>query len=269
MRTILLLSLVLVGITGAEAQKSALPPRPTPEPAAPVRPATPAPRPPAQSARGQLAIFVTDPQGLALADVRVQAIGPTPRDASTEGNGRLALTGLLSGTYRLRFTGETWTTFEREVTVRGGQTAEVDAVLNPAPAPPAPPPPPEPIVIREPSATGPTGQPLTVGILDLLEREFVGRQDRRESVLSCSGNERATMIQLNEPMPERLYENADVVYYVLGGNGTLTLGGRDSRIETNGFVSVPRGTLHGFSRRGGRPLVLLAVVSGEPCLTAK
>jgi hypothetical protein len=268
MRAFLLISLLVLAISAAAAQRTARPLPPAPEPA-PTRPAQPAPRAQASSARGQVAILVTDPQGAALAEVRVEAIGPTPRDAQTATNGRLALAGLLPGTYRLRFTSEAWTPFEREVTVRSGQTAEVDAVLTPAPEPSVPPPPPEPVVIREPSVTGPVGQPLTVGIVDLLDREFVGRQDRRESLLSCSGNQRATMIQMNEPLPPRLYESADVVYYVLAGSGTLTIAGRETRIETNGFVSVPRGTLHGFSRRGGRPLVVLAVVSGEPCQTAQ
>ena len=38
---------------------------------------------------------------------------------------------------------------------------------------------------------------------------------------------------------------------------------------TNGFLSVPRGASHSFERRGNRPLVLLAVLGGEPCEAAK
>ena len=34
------------------------------------------------------------------------------------------------------------------------------------------------------------------------------------------------MVQLNEPMPQRLYEDADVVYYVRRGEGTVTLDGK-------------------------------------------
>ena len=77
------------------------------------------------------------------------------------------------------------------------------------------------------------------------------------------------MIQLNETMPQRLYEGADAVYYVLGGEGTLQMNGKDTRIVTNDFASVPRGTSHGFTRRGNRALVLLAVLSGEACEQAK
>jgi hypothetical protein len=213
-----------------------------------------------------VAILVTDPRGATLPGIEVRFSGPTSRLENTDDSGRINLTGLLPGTYRLRFTGEDVVTFEREVTLGGNDVETLDVTLNPAP-PPEPPPAP-PTVVREAQA-GPPGQPRTLGIVDLLEDEFIGRDARRESLLSCSGHERATMIQLNEPLPDRLYEDADVVYYVLGGSGTVTMAGRDTRIETNGFVSVPRGTPHGFERRGNRPLVLLAVQSGAPCEQAR
>ena len=98
---------------------------------------------------------------------------------------------------------------------------------------------------------------------------FTSRQPRRDTLLSCSGSERAAMIQLNEPMPERLYENADAIYYVLGGEGTLVLNGKETKLGLNGFASVPRGTPHSFAKRGNRLLVLLAVLSGAPCVEAR
>jgi mannose-6-phosphate isomerase-like protein (cupin superfamily) len=177
--------------------------------------------------------------------------------------------GLQAGTYRLRFTGDKVTAFEKEVAVRGGQVADVDVTLTAAPEPK--------VIVKEapapaPTATaaaGPKGQPVTYAIGELLEKEFVGKQPRRETLLSCSGNERAAMIQLNEAMPERLYENADAIYYVLGGEGTLMLNGKEMKLGLNGFASVPRGTSHSFAKRGSRLLVLLSVLSGEPCEQAK
>jgi len=260
MRLALLLSLLLAG-PAAAAQKSAPPPKPAPAPEPKPAPRAPAPRP-TTPARGGISVLVTDPRGATLSGVEVAFSGPTERIETTDASGRINLTNLLAGTYRLRFEGDEVVTFEREVEVGRNQVANLDVTLNPAPPPPEAPPP---VVVQQAPTAGPTGQPRTVGIVDLLEDEFVGRDARRESLLSCSGNERATMIQLNEPMPDRLYENADVVYYVLGGSGTVTIGGRDTRIETNGFISVPRGTVHAFERRGNRPLVLLAVLSGAPC----
>jgi mannose-6-phosphate isomerase-like protein (cupin superfamily) len=121
----------------------------------------------------------------------------------------------------------------------------------------APPPPP-----------GPRGAAHALSIPELLESEFVGREPRRETLLSCSGDLRTTMIQLNDPSPDRLYAESEVGYYVRG-EGTITMDGTDTRVGTNDFVSVPRGTQHALARRGNRPLVLLAVLSGAPCEEAK
>jgi mannose-6-phosphate isomerase-like protein (cupin superfamily) len=77
------------------------------------------------------------------------------------------------------------------------------------------------------------------------------------------------MIQLNMPMPDRLYDSADAAYYVIGGEGSVTIGGRASKLVTNAYISVPRNTVHSFTRAGRRPLILIAVLSGEPCEEAR
>jgi hypothetical protein len=217
-----------------------------------------------------MAITVTDPKGVTLEGIRVEVTGTSTRNGETDGSGNLNFPGLMAGTYRLRFDGDKVISFEREVTVRAGQILDIDVSLNPAPEPPPPPPtpPPAPAAAPEP-AVGPKGQPTSLDVTVLLEKEFVGKAPRRESLLSCSGNERTSMIQLNEAMPQRLYENADAVYYVLGGEGAVTIDGKMSNVATYGLVSIPRGTLHSFDRRGKRSLVLLSVLSGEPCEEAK
>ena len=211
-----------------------------------------------------MAITVTTPQGSTITGVHVALMGPTERGGDTDASGQLNFPGLQAGTYRLRFSGDKVTAFEKEVIVRAGQIADVDVTLTAAPEPrvivkeaPAPPP--------TTADAGPKGQPINYAIGELLEKEYVGKQPRRETLLSCSGNQRAAMIQLNEAMPERLYENADAIYYVLGGEGTLMLNGKETKLGLNGFASVPRGTSHSFSKRGSRLLVLLSVLSGEPC----
>jgi hypothetical protein len=219
-----------------------------------------------------MAITVTDPRGVTLPGIRVSVSGASARNGETDGSGNINFPGLMAGTYRLRFDGDKVISFEREVTLRAGQILSVDVSLNPAPEPPPPPPPPAPAPAPAPESAprvGPKGEPQTLAIVDWLDKEFVGREPRRESVLACSGNERTTILQLNEPMPRRLYEEADIVYYVLGGEGNVTLDGRSSRIATNAFVSVPRGTAHTFEKRGNRPLIVLAVLGGEPCEQAK
>ena len=208
---------------------------------------------------------------MTLAGIQVELVGPVTRNAETNASGQLNFTGLTAGTYRARFSGDTVITFEKEITLRAGQTTEVDVTLNLAPPPPPPPPAPAPAPAPPPAAppVGPAGQPRTLPVPDLLEKEFVGNQPRRESLLSCSGNTRTTMIQLNMPLPERLYDTADAAYYVIGGEGTVMMGGRESKLATNAFISIPRGTPHSFTRTGRRPLILLAVLSGAPCEEAR
>jgi hypothetical protein len=151
MRNVLLLSFLLAGVIEWSAQAQAPPtqtqPKPAPTPPTGGAPATQTPPPkttpptaprrapaPANSRSG-MAITATSPQGATLSGVRVELMGPTQRGGETDGSGQVNFPGLLAGTYRLRFSGESVTTFEREVTVRTGGVADVDVTLNPAPAP--------------------------------------------------------------------------------------------------------------------------------------
>jgi len=303
MRNALLLSLLLATSAGATVGGEAAPqaqPAPAPKPAAPptttqkpaqpppatAKPATPAPAPApagqapaatppparrapaaaAANARGGIAITVTDGTGATIPAVRVAAVGPTERGGETNGSGQVNFPGLQGGVYRLRFDGDAVVSFEKEVSVRGGQVLAVDVMLNPAkkvaPPPPAPvvAPPPPPVANR-----GPAGTPQHINIPNVLEAEFVGKNPRRESLLACSGDTRSAMLQVNQPTPERMYADADVVYYVIGGEGTLKLNGKETKLALNDFVSIPRGGSHTFERRGNRMLILLSVLGGEAC----
>jgi hypothetical protein len=249
-------------------------PAPAPKPAAqapakpaPAKPAPAARRPAAPAARAGMAMTVTDSRGTALPDVRVEVIGTTDRSGATNALGQINFTAMQAGTYRVRFSGDEVITFEREVVVRAGQVAAVDTTLNAAPPPPPPPPPPAPPASVAPAApaVGPPGKPLAVSVVDLIEKEYVGSQPRRESLLSCSGNTRTTLVQLNQDQAERLYDTAEATYYVVGGEGALRIDGRDVQFPTTGFVSVPRGTAHAILRRGRRPLILITTLSGTPC----
>ena len=261
MRSFLVLGAFLVG-SAAFAQTPAAP--------APAAPAAPAVRRPAAApaARSGMAITVTDARGTILPGIHAEVLGTSDRSGETNANGQLNFTAMQAGTYRLRFSGDAVIPFEKEITLRAGQVADVDITLNPAPKAPepvAPPPPPPPPPAPAP-AVGPPGQPQTVSIVDLVEKELIsGNQPRRETLVSCSGNTRSTLVQLNQDQPQRLYEEAEVGYYVVAGEGAVRINGRDTALVASSFVSLPRGTAHILVRRGRRPLILLATLSGEPC----
>src|SRR5687768_6246048 len=264
MRIVLLLS--LLAAPGHVAAQTPAPTQPAPPPTTTEPAQPPKPRPaarPAQPARTALVITTTTPDGRTLPGVRVEVLGAADRSGETDESGTLRFANMRPGTYRVRFSGPGLITFERETLVRAGQIADLDVTLSPAPQAPAA----EPVAPQpEPPAAvpqGPPGEPKLLSILDLLEKDFIGRQPRRETLLGCSVNLRSMMIQLNEPLPERLYESAEAAYYVLGGEGTIRLNGRESALVTGSFAIVPRGTAHAFIRKGRRPLILLSVISGE------
>jgi mannose-6-phosphate isomerase-like protein (cupin superfamily) len=237
-------------------------------------PARPAARPAAPAAaRGGIAITVTNPMGATLPGVRVEVIGASDRSGDTNASGQINFPQMQAGTYRLRFSGEGVIAFEREVVLRAGQIADVDVALNPAPEPPEPPAPPPPPAPEPPPApaVGPAGQPQAVSIIDLAERQAgePGNPPRRETLVSCSGNTRATLVQLNQDQPERIYDSAEVTYYVVAGQGAVRIDGRDTALAAGSFVSVPRGTGHSLIRRGNRPLIIITTLSGAPCEEAR
>jgi hypothetical protein len=95
-----------------------------------------------------MAITVASPQGATIGGVQVELMGPTERSGETNGSGQVSFPGLQAGTYRLRFTGDKVTAFEKEVTVRPGQIADVDVTLSAAPEPK--------VIVKEAPAPAPT-----------------------------------------------------------------------------------------------------------------
>jgi mannose-6-phosphate isomerase-like protein (cupin superfamily) len=219
-----------------------------------------------------MAITVTDMRGSTIPNIHVEMSGPTNRMGETDNSGQLSFPGLQPGTYRLRFSGEPVTAFEREVTLRAGQIADLDITLSaappkpetPAPTPPPPAPPGAPPV-------GPAGEPQVTSLYDLAEKELRARQPRREILVSCSGNTRSTIVFLtaNQEQAQRIYEDAEVSYYVLGGEAAFRVAGKDAVLAAGGYVAIPRGTPFSIARRGNRALSLLSVLSGSPCEEAR
>jgi mannose-6-phosphate isomerase-like protein (cupin superfamily) len=277
MRTFFWLSLSLsIGSTSfaqtpAPAAQRPAQTQPAPAPA-PTVPATAAPRRaavPAPPSRAGVAITVTNGHGTPLPGVQVDIEGTSDRNGETDSSGQVNFVGMQPGTYRARFGGDKVTPFEREVIVRAGLPTVIDVTLNPAPPPPAaaPPPPVQPKVAAP--IVGPPGMPQVLSIVDLAEKQLNGNQARRETLVSCSGNTRTTLVLLNQDQPERLYDSAETDYYVIAGQGAVRLNGKDTGLAAGTYVSLPRNTSHSIVRRGNRPLILLATLNGPPCEEAK
>jgi mannose-6-phosphate isomerase-like protein (cupin superfamily) len=211
--------------------------------------------------------------GGSLPDVKVELTGPTERRESTDRAGQVNFPGLQAGTYRLRFTSDKVTAFEKEVLVPAGKVATFDISLSPAPPPRE--------VIREVKATaptapavvaakvGPVGMPQLKSLYDMAQTEFKASQPRAETLVACSGNLRSTLVILSKEQAQRLYDSAEASYYVLGGEATFHVGGEDKTLEAGGYTAIPRGVPFSIERHGKKQLALLALLSGSPCEEAK
>ncbi|MSO63411.1 MAG: cupin domain-containing protein [Acidobacteria bacterium] len=246
-------------------------------PTAPAQPApattTQAPRPRAAAPGGATTsalFFITDPSGSSIEGVTVSITGPVDREATSPAGGFTRVQGLRAGTYRVRFTRDGFITFEKELTWRAGTaTPEVSITLNPAPKGTAPPPPAAPVapppVVAAPKLP-PPGTAKTLSLPDFIEKNFIsGREAHKENMVGCSGIGQAVLWQVREPWDGRQHESADAMLYVIGGEGSIKLEGREVTVTAGSFAVVPRGSTYGFTRRGRNPLIVLAVLAGAPC----
>jgi hypothetical protein len=240
----------------------------TTKPAQPAAPAAQAAKPrPSGAATTTALLFITDGTGRAIEDVTVTVMGPVDREVTSPASGPTRIQGLRAGTYRVRFTREGFITFEKEIVWRARTAApEMSVTLNAAPAPPEPPPAPAPKPEPAAPTLPPPGSARTMSLPDFIERNFIsGREPQKENLVGCSGVGQAILWQIREPWSGRQHESADGMLYVVGGEGAVTIGGREFGIAAGSFSVVPRGTIYGFTRRGRNPLIILAVLSGAPC----
>lgn len=216
-----------------------------------------------------MAITVTDGKGTPFESVAVELTGVMPRSGTTNAAGQLSFPGLRGGTYRLRFSGDGVTPFEREVTLKPGEIVQLPITLTAAPPPPKPvAAAPAPVATPPPPAVGPVGQPQ-LGSLTKLADQQKNTKERREVLLSCSGNTRNMLLVLIDQQPMRIYDGAEATFYVVSGQGAATVGKLESVISAGSFLAVPRNTPFSLSRQGRQPLALLWTLSGEPCESAR
>jgi len=217
-------------------------------------------------------VLVTDRSGKPIADAAVKATGPAERDGTTDAEGTLVLRNVNAGTYRLRFEHKEFVTLERDIIVQGGRPLKTQAALSAAPPPPPPPPAPKPE--PEPTPPPPTpppfaAQPTSLDIPAFVEKNYIGGAPSKSSGVGCTASSTAMVVQIREPMAEHTHADADEMIYVVAGEGTERLGGRDIPLSPATFSVIPRNMAHSFSRRGGRPLIMLSILSGPPCQNGK
>src|SRR5262249_2801756 len=153
----------------------------------------PAKKPAVASPRtSSVRIAVRDQDGTSLSEVRLVLSGSGTGEFLTGAAGTTVIPDLKDCVCRLRCGREGFSTLEREVTVRGGEYGRIDVVLDLAPRPP-PKPAPEP---APPAAIPPGGRPVTVSVVDYLDRNLIGREPLKESILACNPLETVRLLQM-------------------------------------------------------------------------
>jgi mannose-6-phosphate isomerase-like protein (cupin superfamily) len=206
------------------------------------------------------AILVSDPSGTPIPGVRVLLTGPAERTARTE-NGRTVFEGIPTGAYRMRFDRDGFVPLERELTGRGGAPIEVKVTLNPAPPPPAPPPP---VVLPPPPPRHVDAKLVVLDMPAYIEKNYVGKTAGKVTLMGCSTGGTASLVQINEPVAEHTHADADEFIYVIAGQGSASLAGRQEPLGAAVFLMIPRGMPHTLTA-SKKPLVLISTRAGETC----
>ena len=242
MRTTSLVSilLLLAGFAAPEAQRRGAAPR--------TGPVT-------------FAVFVADPSGGPVGDVRVSLAGPVTRTSRTE-RGRTVFESLPSGEYKFTFEKPGYTPVEQTVTGKGSAPIDVKVTLVPEPAPAEPlPPPPPPAPKPEPSD-------VKMAVLDMpafIEKNYIGRAAGKTTPMGCATGGSATLLQINEPLAQHVHDDADEFIYVIAGQGMAQLSGREEALGPAVFLMVPRGMPHTVTAGPKKPLVVMSVRAGDKC----
>jgi mannose-6-phosphate isomerase-like protein (cupin superfamily) len=273
--------LLVLSLTGVLAIATITAQTPTPPPTAGSTPTT-KPRgggdSPAQTrgtassptASAGLTVDVTDKSGNPVSGVSVGVSGPTDRSGATGSDGSIIFRSMRAGTYRLRFEREGFVTFEREVMLRAGQPLTVSAALTAAPVKPAPvlPPPvaePPPTTKPQSSSSSRVVEPRLLDIPAFLDRNLIGNEPQRLTLLACAEGGTARLLQVRDPLNDQPRADVDELLYVVAGNGLLHVGNRDTKLTPGFFALVPRGVSHSIRRDGRNPLIAVSILAGTPC----
>jgi hypothetical protein len=254
------------------AQTPATPAKPAPQttPAASApRPTVAAPRAAAAPKATSVRISIKDENGTAVPDVRLLVSGVASGEFTTGAAGTAIVPIPKAGLVRVRCEREGFVTLEREFTVGTGAWNPVDVTLAAAPPPP-------PAPAAKPAADTPTvaavrpsGPPIALSIPDFVDKNFIGRNPLKESVLACKPMETVRLLQMRQGIAQHVHDRIDEVIYVVAGEGTLRIGEDDNQVKPGSLVFVPNGSGHSIEPRGKNPLIVVSTLVGSSCDSAK
>jgi hypothetical protein len=114
-------------------------------------------------------------------------------------------------------------------------------------------------------ASVPSGPPVFISIPSFLDKNYIGREPIKESVLACLADSTTRVLQLHEAISEHTHADMDEVLYIVAGEGAIRARGESSPVNPGAMAVIPHGVPHAIERRGKNPLMVLSMLSGAPC----
>jgi mannose-6-phosphate isomerase-like protein (cupin superfamily) len=101
-----------------------------------------------------------------------------------------------------------------------------------------------------------------------LDKNFIGREPLKESVLGCTPDATTRLLQLRESIASHTHDDLDEILYVVAGEGAVRVGDDVTPLTAGSLSMIPRGLPHAVERRGKNPLIVLSTLTGAPCRPA-
>jgi mannose-6-phosphate isomerase-like protein (cupin superfamily) len=111
----------------------------------------------------------------------------------------------------------------------------------------------------------PGGPAITVSIPDFVDRNYIGREPMKESIIACKPLETVRLLQMREPVAMHVHDRLDEVVYVVAGEGAVKIGDESVALRPGSLIVLPHASGHAFERRGKNPLVVLSTLVGSAC----
>ena len=113
-----------------------------------------------------------------------------------------------------------------------------------------------------------SGPPVNISIPAFVEKNFIGRDPLKESILGCTSDATARLLQLREALASHTHAGLDEILYVVAGEGAVYIQGQPTPVNPGSLSVVPRGLQHAIERRGKNPLIVVSALVGAPCSEA-
>ena len=107
-----------------------------------------------------------------------------------------------------------------------------------------------------------------MSIPEFLDKNFIGRDPLKESVLGCTAGATTRVLQLRDALAVHTHADLDEILYIVAGDGVVRVRDETMMLAPGSLTVIPRGLPHATERRGRNPLIVLSTLAGAACPAA-